>query len=255
LSTRAVLRQWQALFLNDVVAPAELPTSILAYKNQQARWAKGSLQCFWKYGRALLFTPHHRLAARLYALLTMSAYLTHVLLLIMLLAQGLLIFLNYPLPPWLRYFGIAGLGQSLLFVMAQQALHADWPRRLRHFPTMLLVAIGLSPTTARAVLEIFLKRRHPFVRTPKGNRLSAPTSRQAAAYWLPFDFLILAELALALYAGSALAVALWRGNWGPALFLLTCHLGYSYVAYHGLIESRQTRKQLAVQLDPVKQAR
>ena len=44
LSTRAVLRGWRFLILPDIVAPAELPNTISAYKNQQTRWAKGSFQ-------------------------------------------------------------------------------------------------------------------------------------------------------------------------------------------------------------------
>lgn len=253
LSTRAILKQWEFLFLNDVTAPAELPTSILAYKNQQARWAKGSMQCLLKYGRGILQDSHHTLAARLYALLSMSAYLTHVLLLVMLLVQGLLAFFNHPLPGWLLYFGLAGIGQPILFVLAQRVLYANWQHRLRHLPTMLLVAIGLAPSTARAMAELLFKQRHPFVRTPKGNDQDAATGQNAAAYWLPFDRLIMVEIALALYAGSALLAALWHANWGPISFLLTCTLGYSYVAYLGLCESHHTRKRLAVHLDPLKQ--
>ena len=44
LSYRAQLRGWQFVFLPDVVAPAEVPVEMNAFKSQQHRWAKGSIQ-------------------------------------------------------------------------------------------------------------------------------------------------------------------------------------------------------------------
>ena len=48
LSYRAQLRGWQFVFLPDHVAPAELPVEMNAFKSQQHRWAKGSIQTFLK---------------------------------------------------------------------------------------------------------------------------------------------------------------------------------------------------------------
>ena len=45
LSYRAQLRGWKFVFLGDVVSPAEVPVQINAFKRQQFRWAKGSIQC------------------------------------------------------------------------------------------------------------------------------------------------------------------------------------------------------------------
>ena len=44
LSYRAQLRGWKFVFLPDVVAPAEVPVEMNAFKSQQHRWAKGSIQ-------------------------------------------------------------------------------------------------------------------------------------------------------------------------------------------------------------------
>ena len=76
LSTRAMLRGWQFRYLDHVTAPAELPSTILSYKSQQARWAKGSLQCLTKFFWSILTSPHHRLTARLYAVVAMGAHLS-----------------------------------------------------------------------------------------------------------------------------------------------------------------------------------
>src|SRR5207342_855967 len=44
LSYRAQLAGWQFVFVPGVIAPAELPVEMNAFKSQQHRWAKGSIQ-------------------------------------------------------------------------------------------------------------------------------------------------------------------------------------------------------------------
>src|ERR1044072_5005317 len=44
LSSRAQLRGWGFVFLSDLIAPAEVPVEMNAFKSQQFRWAKGSIQ-------------------------------------------------------------------------------------------------------------------------------------------------------------------------------------------------------------------
>ena len=44
LSYRAQMKGWRFVFLQDVVSPAELPVEMNAFKSQQHRWAKGSIQ-------------------------------------------------------------------------------------------------------------------------------------------------------------------------------------------------------------------
>lgn len=240
LSTRAILKGWKFLFLNDVVSPAELPTTVSAYKNQQARWAKGSTQCLRKFGPAILQDSNHSLVARLYALFSMAGYTTHLLLLLLLLVQVPLIYLGYRPPLAFVIFGFFGLAQPALFVMGQRELYHDWWRRLRYFPSLLLVAIGLAPANARAIVQAIFGRQHVFVRTPKGNNSSGTLNRHSLAptnrYRLPGDWIILAELALAIYAAIGLVLCLQDGNFGPVLFMLTCTLGFGYVAIMGIRE-------------------
>ena len=45
LSYRAQLKGWKFAYLQDVECPAELPIEMTAFKTQQARWAKGLIQC------------------------------------------------------------------------------------------------------------------------------------------------------------------------------------------------------------------
>lgn len=237
LSTRAILQGWEFRFLLDIVSPAELPASISAYKNQQARWAKGSSQCLIKFSKPIMQAKEQSLIARLYALLTMSAYSTHLMVLLLLLLQIPLLLLDYRFSARMLIFSIAGIGQPILFVMAQQLLYGDWWKRLRHFPFMLLIAVGMGPMTIRAILEIFTQRQHVFVRTPKfGERLTTVSPKQT--YFFPFDKIIFFELLLSLYAFIGVILAVLQNNLGPIFFLATCTLGFGYVAYLSLKEQQ-----------------
>lgn len=230
LSTRAVLAGWRFHFANATVAPAELPTTILAYQNQQARWAMGATQCLTKYALPIWRAPGQTLLARLYALLTMSAYMTHLLLLALVLVQLPLILSGYRFPPWMVVFSLIGLGQPLLFVVAQQILYSDWVRRLRNLPTLLLIAIGTAPSNAAAVLKGLLGRNFIFFRTPKG---AGPRYRLRAGpiLWV--------EAGLTAYCALALWLAVQTGNTGSVLLLFTCLLGFGHVARLGWVESHQ----------------
>ncbi|MCP4419659.1 MAG: glycosyltransferase [Chloroflexi bacterium] len=224
LSTRAVLHNWECLFLNEVHSPAELPTTISAYKSQQARWSKGSSQCLLKYGRSIATAQQHRPLARLYALMSMSAYSTNLFLILLLLLQIPLLLYDFHFSSWMLLFSIAGIGQPLLFVMSQRVLYPDWLWRLRHFPTMVLIAIGLAPSNGRAILQAFFTNDHNFVRTPKqGNQSQKPLTE------LSFDWIVLLEVGLAAYALIGFLTALQQQNYGPLFFLGICTLAYSYM--------------------------
>jgi hypothetical protein len=231
LSTRAVLKGWEFSFLGSVVAPAELPAGIQAYKNQQARWAKGSVQCLLKYGGDIIQDRGHSLAGRLYALLSMSAYATHILLLLLLALQLPMILFDVELPAYMLFFTIIGIGQPLLFIIAQKETYADWSRRLLYFPMLLLVAVGTAPSNSWAMLQSLNgKKEHPFIRTPKGFSVR-DDSQSKRPYRLPLDGTLWFEVALVLYCILGISLALMRGQSGPLFLLVTGLLGFATVAY------------------------
>lgn len=231
LSTRAVLKGWKFHFADDVVVPAELPATILSYKVQQARWAMGATQCMVKYARPIMQAERQTRMARIYALLSMSAYLTHVLLLILLLVQLPLILTGTQLPSWLLFFSMLGLGQPVLFILAQHELYHDWFHRLRYFPALLLVAIGLAPSNAWAVINGTLRRDFTFKRTPKGSHRS---------YRLTPGVMLGVEGTLLLYSILTLMLAISKGYAGPVFLLATTSLGFGYVVLLSILEMRPT---------------
>ena len=85
LSFRAQLKGWKIEFVPQVEVPAEIPANIPAFKSQQRRWAKGSMQTLVKMGPRILFSrePGHSVFKRIQGVLHCSAYFIHPLMLTM----------------------------------------------------------------------------------------------------------------------------------------------------------------------------
>lgn len=237
LSTRAVLAGWQLRYLPDSAAPAELPDALAAYKHQQARWAKGSLQCLLKYGRRIAGAARQRPFARLYALLSMSGYWTAPLVLLLLLLQLPLLLTRAALPAWLPIFSVAAIGQPLLFFLAQIELRPDWRRRVIGLPLLLGLAIGIAPMLTRSLAEVVLGRLwsadQSFRRTPKG-------VGQHTVYRPMFDRIVFVEAGLALYALATAGLAWQLQRYGLLPFLLGSALCLGLTAWGGRGGGRAT---------------
>jgi cellulose synthase/poly-beta-1,6-N-acetylglucosamine synthase-like glycosyltransferase len=54
LSYRAQLKGWKFQYCEHIIAPAELPITMSALKNQQHRWMKGGAECFIKMWKTIL---------------------------------------------------------------------------------------------------------------------------------------------------------------------------------------------------------
>ena len=136
LSYRAQMRGWKFDYLPDVVVPAELPPQVEAFKKQQFRWAKGSFQVVRKILPTVLGESGLPWKVRIMALLHLTGYFVHPLMLAMLLLTlpvGLLMpkaFNIYPISV------IAGLGPPLLYATATATQKTSFLKGMRIFPTL-----------------------------------------------------------------------------------------------------------------------
>ncbi len=239
LSYRAQLAGWQMHYLPNVIAPAEVPPLLTGFKRQQFRWAKGAIQTLRKQGKTLLTAPLSPWK-KFQALLHLSAYLVHPLLLLTILA-GLPVILLRDLGALpLGALGIAGFAPPLLFALSQWAGYPNWLRRFAYFPFLILLGAGITLNNTRAVAEALSGRNaQEFLRTPKfkaeGHR--AGQLKQAGDYNLPVDWTTWGELALALYCLVETLVAFTHAP-GLAPFLAMYTLGFLYTAGLGLWQSR-----------------
>jgi cellulose synthase/poly-beta-1,6-N-acetylglucosamine synthase-like glycosyltransferase len=256
LSFRAQLSGWEALYLPDTEAPAELPPQMAAFKRQQARWATGAAQCLvklakplWRGGlgdgeqgarRAGSLAGERAepaplsWAARLEGLLHLSVWLAHPMSLVLLLLTLPLMLGQISLTFNLTIFWLVALGPLFAYAVSQRALYPDWKRRMLAMPVLALLGTGLALSNTVAIARGLFARDHAFLRTPKFHIQRRGDLWASNRYALPFQWITLGELALAGYALGAAIVALVVGNYLAVPFLLLYVGGYGYIALHGL---------------------
>lgn len=240
LSYRAQLAGWTCLFLPEVVAPAEIPPQLAAFKRQQFRWAKGSIQCLKKLGGQVWRAPLSGWV-KWQALVHLSSYLVHPLMVILALVTPLLIMsggtdqIRFPL----IYLSLVSLGPPVLYAVAQAGLYPGrWLRRYRAMGLLILLGSGIALSNTKAVLEALLGVGNVFRRTPKFN-VNARTDRwQNSAYRLPLDGLVIGELALMGYSLLGAGIAATTGHQFAVPFILLYAFGFGYVGLQGLWDAR-----------------
>jgi cellulose synthase/poly-beta-1,6-N-acetylglucosamine synthase-like glycosyltransferase len=224
LSYRAQLAGWETLYLPGVDAPAELPPQLAAFKRQQARWTQGSIQTLRKLVQPIVQSGRLNLIQKVMALLHLSGYLAHALMVLLLLVTLPLLLLGGTPPPLGNVGLLMGLGAPLVYLLSQQALYPDWGRRLLTFPLLIMVGIGIAWNNSLAIWRGLSRWGGTFARTPKfsvgkGDEPGAGHWLHSA-YRLGIDRSVIGEVALAVYALSATAVAHSAGRYGMMPFLL-----------------------------------
>ncbi|MEZ4617669.1 MAG: glycosyltransferase family 2 protein [Caldilineaceae bacterium] len=142
LSYRAQLAGWHPYYLNELEAPAEIPPQLIAFKRQQFRWAKGSIQTLCKL-HGPVRSSDWSLFKRYSALIHLGGYLIHPLLLLLLLSSLPLLMLGADPSAHIAMLSLASLGPPLLYAIAQILLHGSrWWQRWRYLPLLMLLGTG-----------------------------------------------------------------------------------------------------------------
>jgi cellulose synthase/poly-beta-1,6-N-acetylglucosamine synthase-like glycosyltransferase len=269
LSYRAQLLGWRGIYRPEIGVPAELPPQLLAFKRQQFRWAKGSVQTLRKLWKRVAWgsrpsTPHGQptrspLRTRILGLLHLSGYAVHPLLVLVLLLSLPMLWLGPATQPSVGLFGWASLGPPLLFALAQRHLYADqpggWLRRFAYFPGLMLLGIGLALNGTQAVIEGLIGRGGAFRRTPKFHVKQQADAWANSPYALGLDWTTAGEIVLALYALTAVVVAVWRHSLGAAPFLALYALAFGSTAAVGLWQAGRVHMRPRHPLVPPRLAR
>lgn len=260
LSFRAQLAGWQALYLPEVEAPAELPPQMAAFKRQQARWATGAAQCLFKLAGSLWHgrLPHPSPAAgggaedgagsdrqpqalswpaRLEGLLHLSVWFAHPMSLVLLILTLPMLLGRIPLTFNLTLFWLMALGPILSYLLSQRHLYPDWGRRMLYMPVLALLGTGLALSNSIAIARGLLGRSMPFRRTPKFRVEGQGDRWSGNRYALPFEWVTVGELALAAYGLALVGVALAVGNYFAVPFLLLYVGGYGYISLRGVSDA------------------
>jgi len=182
LSYRAQLRGWRFVFLHDLVSPAEVPVEMNAFKSQQHRWAKGSIQTCRKVLPSVLRSKLP-LGVKTEAFFHLTANFNYLLMCVLsvLMAPAMVIRYNMGWYEMLLIdvplFFAATASVANFYMVCQRELHKDWFTRLKYLPFLMSIGIGLTVNNTRAVIEALFRKETEFARTPKYRRLMNGSAR------------------------------------------------------------------------------
>ncbi|MEW5852302.1 MAG: cellulose synthase family protein [Myxococcota bacterium] len=228
LSYRAQLAGWRFIYRDDVVAPAELPAEMAAFKGQQHRWTKGSAQTAQRLLPAL-WRSNLPLRIKLEATAHLVNNVAYVLI-------ALLALLMPVVPTAAREMGLRNLGTldaalwllgmgalSVFYVVAsRRAGRSPWAALVR-LPALVALGAGISVANARGVVGAALSVPSPFVRTPKRGDAHVPRYR-ARVGLLP-----LMELGLAAWLMSGVVSLAQQGLYATLPMLAVFSAGLLWV--------------------------
>lgn len=234
LSYRAQLRGWRFCFLPGLVAPAELPVEMNAFKSQQHRWAKGSIQTCRKLLPYILLADvpikvkveafFHLTANFNYLLMTALSVLMFPAMVVRYeMGWTEMLLIDIPL------FAAATLSVFNFYLISQRETYPDWRARLKYLPVVIAIGIGLTINNAKAVLEALFGQPGEFTRTPKYGIQRSQDDWQHKKYHQSMPIQPLIETAFGLYFTVAVFYALSNGIYGTLPFLFLFQFGYLYM--------------------------
>ncbi len=239
LSYRAQMAGWRFVYRPDVVTPAELPEDMAAFRAQQYRWAKGTVQTarkllatIWKGNLGLtqrIEASFHLLPHFAYPLMVLlSVLLLPALVLLPATDVGTMLLVDLPL-----CLGATGSLASF-YITAEKAQGRSAWRAVYRLPALIALGAGMAPHLTRAVLHGLRQMAGEFVRTPKRGEKQG---RYRQATQLPY-----AELALATVSVTSVAASIHTHHWFAAPFAALFAVGYSYVAWRVVAEQWESRR-------------
>ncbi|HVM61923.1 MAG TPA: cellulose synthase family protein [Verrucomicrobiae bacterium] len=247
LSYRAQINGWQFLFLPEIVTPAELPVEMNAFKSQQHRWAKGSIQTSKKV-LPMLWRSNVPFKIKFEGTAHLTSNYGYLLLLVLCVclhsSASAGAYQASGGNPWtkmllvdLPLFIAGSVSISAFYFCAQRELHAQWWKRLLFLPVLMAVGVGLSVNNARAVLEAMFNHRSEFIRTPKygvSRRGESWTQNKYRTLRGLFPFI---ELAFGVYFTFVVVQAINNNQWTFVPFVFIFQVGFLYVGLMSLLQS------------------
>ena len=176
LSYRSQLAGWKMKFVFDVIVPAELPADINAFKSQQYRWAKGSIQTAIK-DLPKVFASKVPFKVKIQSFLHTTHYSIHPLMLFTAMSAFPLLAFGHSrfgeIPVWFFtalfvLIALAAVAPSTLYFVAQKfSGSVGWKTRMAALPLLMSLGVGIAVSNTFAVLSAVFGRQSSFVRTPK----------------------------------------------------------------------------------------
>ena len=244
LSYRAELKGWKFKYLSDILCPAELPATVSAYKSQQFRWCKGSLQTAVKL-IPKIFKSRESWKVKIEAFTHLLNYSVHPLLYLNILTTLPVIYFQnilFHIPTHfliilLSVLGFSTMGPIIFYAVSQKHLYPDWKKRLKFLPVLTMIGSGISLSNTKAWLEGVLGKKSSFVRTPKLGITSEKkpdfSQRKQKYGHRKIDMIVLFEFFTVFYILFTIVYSSYVDRWLVLPYLLIYLAGFSYIVFLG----------------------
>jgi cellulose synthase/poly-beta-1,6-N-acetylglucosamine synthase-like glycosyltransferase len=241
LSYRAQLRGWRFVFVSSLIAPAEVPVEMNAFKSQQHRWAKGSIQtCRKLLPRILRAKLPLGVKAEAFFHLTANFNYPFMCVLSVLMFPAMVIRYNMGWYEMLLIdvplFFAATFSVCNFYMVCQREIHRDWRARIKYLPFLMSIGIGLSINNTRAVFEALFNKQSEFARTPKYRIEGDGDDWIGKKYHQSVAVQPLIELALGLYFTATVFYALANQIYGTLPFLVLFQIGFLYTGLLSIVQ-------------------
>lgn len=249
LSYRAQLKNWKIKYLEKVISPAELPVEMNALKSQQYRWNKGAAEVMRKHFK-LIFTSKIPFSSKIHAVFhLMNSSIFVFVVLCAFLSIPMLFIKNEiaALAPFFKVSSLFLLSLGSIIIFYWNALRKEkktaWETTKTFIPRFFMflsMSMGLSIHNAIAVLEGYMGRQTPFVRTPKFNLTSKKGDWKSNKYFTPkLDIVTLLEGLATGYFIYGMYVAYQLNDFGLFPFHLMLTMGFGAIFYYSLFHFRK----------------
>ena len=242
LSYRAQLKGWKFHFLPDVLTPAEVPVEMNAFKSQQHRWAKGSIQTCRKLLPRIL-RSNQPFGVKAEAFFHLTANFNYVLMVVLSILMFPSMVIRYNMG-WYEMllidvplFFAATMSVANFYMVCQREVYKDqWVTRLKYLPILMSIGIGLAVNNARAVFEALAGKQSEFARTPKYRIEQDSDEWMTKKYRQAVVAQPLVELSLGLYFTFTVFYALSNGIYGTLPFLMLFQTGFLYTGLLSIVQ-------------------
>ena len=254
LSYRAQLKGWKFLFVEEVGAPAELPAAMNALKTQQFRWNKGAAECTRKNLMKVLKAPNLSMGTKLNATFHLMNTAVFICIVVLAVLSLPMLAIKENFHEYDLLFKFAGFFLVTLPILGlfywtslRRANETKW-KTFTHFivlfPMFLSISMGLSLHNAMAVLEGYIGKKSPFIRTPKFNLTDDKSKKWNANVYLKRSVnpLTILEVLFAFYFLGGIILGFKYEDYGLMPFHLMLFLGFGYVSLYSIAHSFKAAK-------------
>lgn len=242
LSYRAYLKGWEARYVRDIEVKAELPVSFSAYRRQQHRWARGSIECSTRFLPLIWIAPIS-LAKKIGASLHLTGYYVHMLLFALILLYPLVLILAQRYDNLISLFGIAfvfnatAFAPTAFFTVAQQQIGRRWWSVIPLVLFMSVLGVGMMFNTLRAAFQAIFSSDYKFERTPKFGIAKKNQRWSGSRYRIKLDKLVFVELGFAVFNLLTVAYAIYLGNFVIAIYATVFSFGLLFASLSTILQS------------------